>query len=392
MPASLIPARHHVALLQLSDFRNHADLLLRLDDRPVCLIGANGVGKTNILEALTMLAPGRGLRGAASEDLARGGSEAAGRRARAWSVFAELRQGQETRRLGVGLESAPDASGPKRMARLDGRAATSSDLAKAARMAWVIPAMDRLFAGPPGDRRRFLDRLTLARASEHGSVAGAYERALRERQRLLGEPRPDGAWLTGLEQEMAAHGAALAAARVETLRHLRQAIAARPSGAFPEAILALEGDLEAAFEAGGVSADIEEDFARSLRAFRGRDGAAGRALLGPHRSDLLVRHGPKDMPASLSSTGEQKALLLGIVIAHVRALSQDPGAGPALLLLDEAGAHLDAARREALAMELLALPGQSWLTGTDASLFEAFDRQAQRFWLNEDGLSHAPQV
>lgn len=386
-----IGARLHVAVLQLQDFRNHAHFALQLDDRPVCLIGPNGAGKTNILEALTLLAPGRGLRGASAEEMARGGAQGVAARARAWSVFAQLRQGEDRRQIGMGLETVPGL-GHKRMARLDGRPASSGELAKAARMAWVIPAMDRLFAGPPGDRRRFLDRLTLARASEHGAVASAYERALRERQRLLGEPRPDGAWLTGLEQEMAAHGAALAAARVETLRHLRQAIAARPSAAFPEALLAMEGDLEAAFEAGGVSADIEEDFARSLRAFRGRDGAAGRAHLGPHRSDLLVRHGPKDMPASLSSTGEQKALLLGIVIAHVRALSQDPGAGPALLLLDEAGAHLDAARREALAMELLALPGQSWLTGTDASLFEAFDRQAQRFWLNEDGLSQAPQV
>lgn len=391
MTEARIGARLHVAVLQLQDFRNHTHFALQLDDRPVCLIGPNGAGKTNILEALTLLAPGRGLRGASAEEMARGGAQGVAARARAWSVFAQLRQGEDRRQIGMGLETVPGL-GHKRMARLDGRPASSGELAKAARMAWVIPAMDRLFAGPPGDRRRFLDRLTLARASEHGAVASAYERALRERQRLLGEPRPDGAWLTGLEQEMAAHGAALAAARVETLRHLRQAIAARPSAAFPEALLAMEGDLEAAFEAGGVSADIEEDFARSLRAFRGRDGAAGRAHLGPHRSDLLVRHGPKDMPASLSSTGEQKALLLGIVIAHVRALSQDPGAGPALLLLDEAGAHLDAARREALAMELLALPGQSWLTGTDASLFEAFDRQAQRFWLNEDGLSQAPQV
>lgn len=376
--------RHHVALLQLSDFRNHADLALRLDDRPVCVLGANGAGKTNILEALSLLAPGRGLRGAGGEEMARIDPEAVSARLRAWSVFAELRQEDETRRIGIGLEAVPGA-GQKRTARLDGRPATSADLAKAARMAWVIPAMDRLFAGPPGDRRRFLDRLTLARASEHGAAAAAYERALRERQKVLGEPHPDAAWLTGLELEMATHGAALAAARLETVQRLRQAIAARPSAAFPEAVLTLEGELESAFAQGRISADVEDGFARLLRAERPRDRAAGRALQGPHRSDLLVRHGPKDMPASLSSTGEQKALLLGIVIAHVRALSLDPGAGPALLLLDEAGAHLDAARREALAQELLALPGQTWLTGTDASLFEAFGAQAQRIWLNEHG-------
>jgi DNA replication and repair protein RecF len=152
-------------------------------------------------------------------------------------------------------------------------------------------------------------------------------------------------------------------------------------------VLALEGDLEGAFEMGGVSADIEEGFARDLRAGRGRDAAAGRALTGPHRSDLMVRHGPKDMPASLSSTGEQKALLLGIVIAHVRALSQDPSAGPALLLLDEAGAHLDFTRRAALAQELMALPGQAWLTGTDASLFEAFASDAQVCELKDQPLA-----
>ena len=386
MSQARIGARLHVAVLRLQDFRNHADFSLELDDRPVCLIGPNGAGKTNILEALTLLAPGRGLRGAGAEEMARGGAQGLAARARAWSVFAQLRHGEAACQIGIGLESVPGL-GHKRMARLDGRPASSGELAKAARMAWVIPAMDRLFAGPPGDRRRFLDRLTLARASEHGAVANAYERALRERQRLLAEPRPDGAWLSGLEQEMAAHGAALAAARVETLRHLRHAIAARPSAAFPEAVLALEGDLEGAFEMGGVSADIEEGFARDLRAGRGRDAAAGRALTGPHRSDLMVRHGPKDMPASLSSTGEQKALLLGIVIAHVRALSQDPSAGPALLLLDEAGAHLDFTRRAALAQELMALPGQAWLTGTDASLFEAFASDAQVCELKDQPLA-----
>lgn len=376
--------RLHIGLLQLDDFRSHGELRLSLDDRPVCLIGPNGAGKTNVLEALTVLAPGRGLRSAGGEEMARGGAEGAAQRPRAWSVFAELRGATHTRRIGVGLEAVPGA-GPKRVARLDGHLATATDLAKAARMAWVVPAMDRLFAGPPGDRRRFLDRLTLARAAEHGSAAAGYERALRERQRLLTEARPDGAWLTGLEQEMATHGAAIAAARAETVQHLRQAIAARPSEAFPEAVLSLEGELEARFAAGGISADVEDDFARTLRTARGRDASAGRALSGPHRSDLLVRHGPKDMPASLSSTGEQKALLLGIVIAHVRALSLDPGAGPALLLLDEAGAHLDGQRRAALAQELLALPGQSWLTGTDASLFEAFGTDAQRVWIGPPG-------
>jgi DNA replication and repair protein RecF len=244
-------------------------------------------------------------------------------------------------------------------------------------MIWVTPAMDRLFSGPPGDRRRFLDRLVYARASEHGHAAAAYERAMRERQRLLNDNIRDDAWLSGLEREMAAHGCAIAAARVETIAYLQSAIDARPEGAFPKSMLALEGELEAQFAAGGISGDIEDRFAADLKLNRGRDFGAGRSLSGPHRSDLRVRHAPKDMPADQCSTGEQKALLLGLVLAQARALAEDIGAGPALILIDEAAAHLDAARRAALFDELLALPGQAWLTGTDADLFDAFGDRAQ---------------
>jgi DNA replication and repair protein RecF len=239
--------------------------------------------------------------------------------------------------------------------------------------------MDRLWSGPAGDRRRFFDRLTLARAAEHGQAAAAYERAMRERQRLLSDRMFDDAWLSALEHEMSAHGAAIAAARVETLSRLQEAIDARPDGAFPKALLALEGMLEARFARGGKSADVEEDFAALLREMRGRDAGAGRALDGPHRSDLLARHAAKDMPAETCSTGEQKALLLGLVLAQARALADDPAAGPSLILIDEAAAHLDGSRRAALYEELLANPGQAWLTGTDASLFEAFGARAQIF-------------
>jgi len=363
--------------LQLSDFRSHAELSLSLDARPVCLIGPNGAGKTNILEAVSMLAPGRGLRGAGLQELARG-AEAAAERARPWSVFAEIEKAGEMYRLGVGAERTPEG-GLKRLARLDGRSPSAGELAALLPMAWVTPAMDRLFAGPPGDRRRFLDRLTLARAPEHGQVAAAYERAQRERQRLLAEPAYDPAWIAGLEQEMAANGAALAAARVETLLRLRAAIAQEQGAAFPRADVDLEGGLESAFLAGRPSAEVEDGYADDLRRSRGRDAAAGRALSGPHRSDLVVRHTAKAMPAGLCSTGEQKALLLGLVLAHVRSLAAD--AGPSLLLLDEAGAHLDEGRRAALAEEVLALSGQTWLTGTDESLFAGFGEQAQRFTL-----------
>jgi DNA replication and repair protein RecF len=287
-----------------------------------------------------------------------------------------MRAGAETLRLGAGAERGPDGA-LKRVTRLDGRAAGAGEIARLVRMIWIVPAMDRLFAGPPGDRRRFLDRLVLGRASEHGAAAAAYERAVRERQRLLGEDRRDEAWLAALEREMAAHGAALAAARVETIAILEAAIARRPEGAFPKAALTLEGEIEAAFAAGRASVDIEDEFCAALRRNRARDAAAGRAVLGPHRADLRVRHAAKNMPANLCSTGEQKALLLGLVLAQAHALAEEPGAGPALILLDEAVAHLDADRRAALFDELLALPGQAWLTGTDESLFAAFGDRAQ---------------
>jgi DNA replication and repair protein RecF len=373
-----------IARLTLADFRNHAALDLELDSRPVCLFGANGAGKTNILEALTMLAPGRGLRSASLTDVARTGDEL---RVQPWAVSARVLQDGEETVLGAGAERTPEG-GVKRVARRDGQPATATELAEAARMTWLTPAMDRLWSGPAGDRRKFFDRLTLARASQHGTSAAAYERAMRERQRLLSERVFDDAWLNGLEREMSAHGAAIAAARVETLHRLQEAIDARPDGAFPKAILALDGLLEARFERGSASADVEEDFAALLRDVRPRDAGAGRALDGPHRSDLLATHAAKDMPADQCSTGEQKALLLGLTLAQARALADDPGAGASLLLIDEAAAHLDSMRRAALFDELLANPGQAWLTGTDENLFEAFGVRAQRFEVR-DGQVHA---
>jgi DNA replication and repair protein RecF len=366
----------HIARLTLSNFRNHAALDLELDARPVCLFGPNGAGKTNILEALTMLAPGRGLRGASLTDVARAGDDEM--RLQPWAVSARVTNDGEESVLGAGAERTPEG-GVKRVARRDGQPATAAELAEAARMTWLTPAMDRLWSGPAGDRRRFFDRLTLARATEHGQSAAAYERAMRERQRLLSDRMFDDAWLGGLEREMSAHGAAIAAARVETLHRLQDAIDARPDGAFPKAILALEGALETRFEAGAKSADVEEDFAALLREMRGRDAGAGRALDGPHRSDLKARHAAKGMDADQCSTGEQKALLLGLTLAQARALASDPGAGPSLILIDEAAAHLDAVRRAALFDELLANPGQAWLTGTDENLFEAFSVRAQMF-------------
>jgi DNA replication and repair protein RecF len=212
---------------------------------------------------------------------------------------------------------------------------------------------------------------------------------MRERQRLLMDRVLDDAWLGGLEREMSAHGAAIAAARVETLHRLQDAIDARPDGAFPKAVLALEGSLETRFEIGAKSADVEEEFASVLREMRSRDAGAGRALDGPHRSDLLARHAAKNMPADQCSTGEQKALLLGLTLAQARALADDPGAGPSLILIDEAAAHLDSVRRAALFEELIANPGQAWLTGTDENLFESFGSRAQLFEVRDGAVCAA---
>ncbi len=374
-----------VSRLTLTDFRNHAALDLELDARPVCLFGPNGAGKTNILEALTMLAPGRGLRSASLIDVTRAGDEF---RPQPWAVSARIVQDGEETVLGAGAERTPEG-GIKRVTRRDGQPATATQFAEAARMTWLTPAMDRLWSGSAGDRRRFFDRLTLARASEHGSAAAQYERAMRERQRLLSDRVFDDAWLGGLEREMSAHGAAIAAARVETMQRLQDAIDARPEGAFPKAILALEGLLEARFENGAKSADVEEDFAELLRDVRPRDAGAGRALDGPHRSDLKARHAAKGMDADQCSTGEQKALLLGLTLAQARALADDAGAGASLILIDEAAAHLDSVRRAALFDELLANPGQAWLTGTDQSLFEAFGIRAQMFEVRDGAVAAA---
>jgi DNA replication and repair protein RecF len=363
------------ARLTLSDFRNHASTTLTVDARPVCLFGPNGAGKTNILEALTTLAPGRGLRGASAADLASAGG--AQGRERLWTVAAAFQVDGESTQLGVGMERGPDGAA-KRVARVDGRPASASDLAAAARMLWVTPAMDRLFTGPAGDRRRFFDRLVMARVASHGSAAARYERATRERQKLLNDAVFDDAWLGGLEEAMALSGAAMALARAATLGALQTMIAGSPEGAFPKALLAIEGAMEQAAAEGADQDRLTQLALQRLRDGRARDAAAGRAGFGPHRSDLLVRHAPKDMLAELCSTGEQKALLIGLILAQARALAAEPRAGPALVLIDEAGAHLDADRRAALYEELLRLPGQSWLTGTEAMLFEAFGARAQR--------------
>jgi DNA replication and repair protein RecF len=370
-----------LSALRLSRFRSYAEAELELDGRPVVLFGANGAGKTNLLEAVSLLAPGRGLRGAGVEDIARREPDPAPDAV--WAVSADVARDGETTRVGVGQDPA---SPTRKLVRIDGAPASQADLARLLGVAWLTPAQDRVFAGPRGERLKFFDRLVLALKPEHGTAAARYEQAMRERGRLLEEGRADPAWLDALEAEMAARGVALAEGRAQLLARLQSAIDARPEDAFPKAGLALAGEetggLETRLGGGDDPAAVEADLADALKNARRRDAAAKRALTGPHRTDFAAVHRAKAMPAGACSTGEQKALLVGLALAHARALAAERGSPP-LLLLDEAAAHLDADRRAALIEELLDLGSQSWLTGTDEELFAAFADRAQRFEVSE---------
>jgi DNA replication and repair protein RecF len=328
--------------LTLTDFRNHAEATLRPGPGFVVLTGDNGAGKTNILEAVSLLAPGRGLRRAPLPQMARQGGGGG------FGVAAHID--------GVDLATGARAEAPdRRVVRINGAPAPATALAEWLTILWLTPAMDRLFAEAAGERRRFLDRLTLAFAPGHAVHANRYEAAMRARTRLLGGEAPlDTAWLAALEAQMAEHGAAIDSARRATVAALGERLADGDDLYFPRAAIAIEG------WAGG-------DLAAGLAAGRARDAAAGRALIGPHRQDLAVTHRAKDQPAALCSTGEQKALLLGIVLAHA-ALVAERTRRPPVLLLDEVAAHLDPARRAAL-FERLSGRGQVWMTGTEPAPF-----------------------
>lgn len=331
--------------LVLTDFRNHADAVLAPGAGFVVLTGENGAGKTNVLEAVSLLAPGRGLRRAALGEMARQGGSGG------FGVAAALPNAD------IGTGTQPDAP-ERRLVRVNGAAAAATALAEWLTVLWLTPAMDRLFVEGPGERRRFLDRLALALAPGHAHHSARYEAAMRQRNRILAEEgTPDAGWLSALEARMAEHGAAIAAARRETVTALGDRLAAQAEGPFARAGLALEG----------WQGDAE-GLARELAEGRRRDAAAGRTLAGPHRADLLVTHLGKGQPAHLCSTGEQKALLLGLVLGHADLVAERTGRAP-ILLLDEVAAHLDPSRRAAL-FERLAGAGQVWMTGTEAGLFE----------------------
>lgn len=364
------PDRVSVRRLKLSDFRNYAELTLPLGPGHVVLTGENGSGKTNLIEALSFLSPGRGLRRASYDDVARttGHDGFAIHATLDCMIYGDAE---------IGTGTAGGGEGGRKV-RINANAASGDELLDYARILWVVPSMDGLFTGGASDRRRFLDRMVLAIDTGHGKRVLDYEKAMRSRNRLLSDGNSDNQWLDAIESQMAELGIAIAAARAEAMRLIAAMIERLPSdGPFPKADCFLEGSLEQRI---GLEAalDLEEDFRRLLRDGRPRDRASGRTLDGPHRTDLIVQHRPKSMPAALCSTGEQKALLIGLILAHARLTGELSGMAP-ILLLDEIAAHLDTGRRAALFGILDDLGGQAFMTGTDRSLFEALEGDAQFF-------------
>jgi len=357
-------AGSRISSLTLTDFRSYDRAELSPGGRTAYLYGPNGAGKTNLLEAISFLAPGRGLRSASAQEVGRRApGEAQGR---AWAVSVEVERPDGPVRIGTGVESPAAA---RRLVRIDGEPAPPGRMADHVRPIWLTPQQDRLFLEAPGDRRRFFDRLTFAAEPAHAEAATAYEKAMRERLRLLEDGGADPAWLVALEAQMARWGALMAAARARTLEALQLEIDARDDSPFPQARLELSGEWEAMALQGCTNTEIEPRLAAALQRSRERDAAAGRSLTGPHRGDLLVFHREKDRPAGECSTGEQKALILNLVLAQAARLSRAESEPNPILLLDEVAAHLDRFRRAALFDEITALGLQAFLTGTDEALF-----------------------
>ena len=369
------PKTARIRRLVLSNFRSYRAAEISIARSLVVLVGPNGAGKTNLLEAISFLNPGRGLRRATLEDVAFVEGDGS------WAVAAEIEGALGLAMLGTGVERATDAAESRpRVCRIDREPVPSATaFADHLRIIWLIPAMDQLFAGPASERRRFLDRLVLAVDAGHGSRVSALERSLRSRNRLLEDNAPDPHWLDAVERETAELAIAVAAARVETVRRLAGALAARreQASAFPWASIALSGSIENALENLPAS-EAEDRYRASLKENRTRDAAAGRTLEGPHLTDLAVVHGPKGIPAGETSTGEQKALLIDLVLAHAGLIANMTGFAP-VLLLDEVAAHLDPARRTALFEALQGLGAQVFMTGADPAVFAEIGSRADVF-------------
>ncbi len=374
----------YVEELKLTNFRNYVRAALELDARSVVLIGDNGEGKTNLLEAVSLLGPGQGLRGRHYSELARKDGPGG------WAVAGKVKslEGEVEIGTGFGLDAADEASG--RVVRIAGKEQSAGALADYVQLVWVIPEMDGLFTGPASDRRRFLDRLMLAIDPKMRTPRGRFDRAMRQRNRLFQMREGSASHFAGLEEQMAEAGVAIAAARLDAVSRLSALIEktyeARGAGPFPFAALILEGTLEQALlERPAV--EVEDDYVSLLSETRERDRQAGRALTGPHLSDLIVYHGPHNAPAETCSSGEQKSLLLGLVLAKARLLRILTGAAP-LVLFDEVAAHLDSLRREALFSEILDLNAQAWMTGTDRQTFAAIAPYAQILAVNQGIISN----
>jgi DNA replication and repair protein RecF len=369
-----------ISRVALKDFRCYRALDLRTGSTMVALAGDNGAGKTNLLEALSLFTPGRGLRRAELSEMPREGGGGG------FAVSLEM-SGEEggSLQLGAGLEISDGAS--QRKFRLDREPIPSArPFADHLRIVWLTPSMDGLFTGPAGDRRRFLDRLVLAVDSEHGARVNAMERALRNRNRLLEERRTEKIWLDAAEREISELAMAVTAARRETVERLTALIAASrdESSPFPWAEIAVDGEIDRLI-AERPALEAEDMYRAILRDNRSRDAAAGRTLIGPQASDLLVRHGPKQCEARRASTGEQKALLVGLILAHARLVAAMSGMAP-LVLLDEIAAHFDPARRAALFQSLQALGGQVWMTGADLALFQDLRGRADIFKVSNGAI------
>ncbi|HEY3639862.1 MAG TPA: DNA replication/repair protein RecF [Xanthobacteraceae bacterium] len=361
--------------LTLTNFRSYRAAQIEVAAGPIVLVGPNGAGKTNLIEAISFLAPGRGLRRATLDEVAFQEGDGS------WAVSADVDGALGLATLGTGIEApATEETAVTRKCRIDREPAVSvAALSDHVRVIWLVPAMDGLFSGPASERRRFLDRLALAVDAEHSGRVAALERSLRSRNRLLEEQRPDPHWLDAVEHETAEVAVAVAAQRAETVARLRQALKARddPALVFPSGEIALKGWIEDLVRQ-RPAIEVEDRYRAVLRDNRARDAAAGRTLEGPHLTDLAVTHVRKGIPAADASTGEQKALLIGLILAHAQLLTEMSGFAP-VLLLDEVVAHLDPARRTALYAELAALGAQVWMTGADPAAFAEIESRAQVF-------------
>jgi DNA replication and repair protein RecF len=369
------PSRH-LSRLRLSQFRNYQSAALDLDGRHLVLVGPNGAGKTNLLEAVSLLSPGRGMRGASFDELGSQGADGN------WAVAVTV----ETPAGPVDIGTGANPDGGRRVRINGANARTIEEMSAYLRVLWLTPSMDGLFTGPGSDRRRFLDRLVTTLIPGHSTSVSDYEKTMRQRNRLLDEDA-DPRWLDALEAQLATLASAVHFARADAIFDLQALAATEPGTDFPAARLgltALFADRPVPQSSTGLEDELREVWATT----RGTDRAAGRTLAGPHRVDLEIVHAQKDMPAALGSTGEQKALLIGLILAHARLVKRTTGIAP-FLLLDEIAAHLDPGRRAALFSALDTLQTQCFMTGTDLMLFEALGDEAQRIAVRDGRLGAA---